>query len=113
MSVRIELCTVLHGPVLSFLIHISQGIVDFLHLRSQYGKLATNICSNLLLTMKTFVFFNMLRDFFGYYVVVTKQVAEERRKFVSMVLGSGFFHKSDFGGAWFLDLGSEKMPYVD
>lgn len=64
------------------------------------------------MTVKTFVLFDMLRYISGHYIVVSKYITEERRKFVAM-LGSGFFHKSDFGGASFRDLGPEKMPIVD
>ena len=81
-----------HYPTFSFSVHIFQCTVDFLHLRSQYGKFTAHIRGDLFLAMNTFVFFNVLRYFFGNRVMVAEQAAKERRKFVAM-LRSSCFHK--------------------
>jgi len=42
--------------------------------------------------MHTTVLLNMFRYFFGYHIVMTKEVTEETRDFVA-IGGNGFFHR--------------------
>ncbi|MGD1946940.1 MAG: hypothetical protein ACFB0A_11930 [Croceivirga sp.] len=44
--------------------------------------------------MHTALLFNMLRNFFGYYIVMTEQVAENSSDFVA-IGGNGFTHKRE------------------
>ena len=82
----------MHYPTFSFSVHIFQCTVDLLHLRSQCGKFPADIRGNFFLAMNTFVFFNVLRYFFGNRVMVPEQTAKERGEFVAM-LRSSCFHK--------------------
>jgi len=85
--------------IASFAIHICQSTINVLALRGQGRKFSTYIRGYFFLTMQAFVLFNVLCNLFGYYVMVSKYVAEERRKFVAMGVGGGSLHKLVlFGG---------------
>ena len=47
--------------------------------------------------MNALIFFDMFGNVLGNYVVVSKKITKKGRDFFAM-LGSCFFHKSDFAG---------------
>ena len=73
------------------LIKSFQGIVFFLELRSEHGKISANIGGYFLATMNTLVFLDMQCYFFGYGVVMAKKTAAEGAEFGAIV-GEDFFH---------------------
>ena len=83
----------MHHPILSFSVHILQGIVDLAHLRGQGGKVSADIRGHLFLAMDALVFLDVLGHFFGHGVVVPEQVAEEGCDQVAFLVGWGCFHK--------------------
>jgi hypothetical protein len=75
-----------HYPTFSFPVHVFQCTVDFLHLGCQGGKLSADIRGDFFVAMDTFVFLDVFRYFFGNRIMVSEQVAEERGKFVALMV---------------------------
>jgi hypothetical protein len=59
-----------------FLVYELQREVDVLQLRGKYGKVPTDVRGYVLVTMYTFVFFNMGGNFLGNGVVMSEDIAK-------------------------------------
>ena len=68
-----------------------QGIIYFLKLGSEHGKISTYIGGHFLATVNTLVFLDMQCHFFGNSVVMTEKTAAKGAEFGTIV-GENFFH---------------------